>query len=90
MSLVNQQVGSYRLVRKLYANQDYKIYQAVHIRSSKERIIQLAKLEGKLNKKESRTRLKQYVESIRAINSPHIIPILKLILLKLKVKITSI
>jgi serine/threonine protein kinase len=77
MSLVNQRVGSYRLVHKLYANQDYKIYRAVHIRSSEERIIQLAKLRGKLNQKESRTRLKQKVESIRAMNSPFIIPILK-------------
>ncbi len=78
MSLVNQRVGFYRLVHKLYANQDYKIYQAVHIRSSKEQIIQLAKLEGKLNKKGSRTRLKQKVEAIRAMNSPYIIPIQKI------------
>ncbi len=84
MSLINQQVGSYRLVRKLSANQDYKVYQAVHIRSSEERIIQLAKLEDKLNKKESRTRLRQYVESIRAINSPHVIPILKYDIAKMK------
>ncbi len=86
MSLVHQQVGSYRLVRKLRANQDYKVYQAVHIRSSEKRIIQLAKLEGKLNKKESRTRLRQYVESIRAINSPHVIPILKYDRAKIKGK----
>jgi hypothetical protein len=86
MSLVNQKVGSYRLVRKLSANQDYKVYQAVHIRSSEERIIRLAKLEGRLNKKESRTRLKQYVESIRAINSPHVIPILKYDIAKIKGK----
>ncbi len=86
MSLVNQRAGSYRLVHKLYAKQDYKIYQAVHIRSSKERIIQLAKLEGKLNKKESRTRLKQKVEAIRAMNSPHIIPILKIDFAQIKGK----
>ena len=86
MSLVNQRIGSYRLVHKLYANQDYKIYQAVHIRSSKERIIQLAKLEGKLNKKESRTRLKQKVEAIRAMNSPYIIPILKIDFARIKGK----
>ena len=86
MSLVNQRIGSYRLVHKLYANQDYKIYQAVHIRSSKERIIQLAKLEGKLNKKESRTRLKQKVEAIRAMNSPYIIPILKVDFAQIKGK----
>ena len=84
MSLVNQRVGSYRLVHKLFANQDYKIYQAVHIRSSKEHIIQLAKLEGKLNKKESRTRLKQKVEAIRAMNSPYIIPIQKIDFAKIK------
>jgi serine/threonine protein kinase len=77
MSLVNQQVGSYRLVRKLSANSNYKIYQAVHIRSSEERNIQLVKLEGKLNKKASRTRLKQQVESIRSMHSPFVIPILK-------------
>jgi serine/threonine protein kinase len=77
MSLVNQQVGSYRLVRKLSANTNYKIYQAVHTRSSEERNIQLVKLEGKLNKKESRTRLKQKVESIRSMHSPFVIPILK-------------
>jgi len=35
------------------------------------------KLEGKLNKKESRIRLRKKVESLRAINSPHVIPILK-------------
>ncbi|MGZ3618754.1 MAG: baseplate J/gp47 family protein, partial [Ktedonobacteraceae bacterium] len=86
MSLVNQRAGSYRLVHKLYANQDYKIYQAVHIRSSKERIIQLAKLEGKLNKKESRTRLKQKVEAIRAMNSPYIIPIRKIDFARIKGK----
>ncbi|MGZ6365979.1 MAG: baseplate J/gp47 family protein [Ktedonobacteraceae bacterium] len=86
MSLVNQRVGSYRLVHKLHANQDYKIYQAVHIRSSKERIIQLAKLEGKLNKKESRTRLKQKVEAIRAMNSPYIIPIRKIDFARIKGK----
>ncbi|HXL37705.1 MAG TPA: VCBS domain-containing protein [Ktedonobacteraceae bacterium] len=77
MSLVNQQVGSYRLVRKLRANQNYKIYQEIQIRSSEERIIQLVKLVGKLNKKESRIRLRKKVESLRAINSPHVIPILK-------------
>ena len=86
MSLVNQRVGYYRLVHKLHANQDYKIYQAVHIRSSKERIIQLAKLEGKLHKKESRTRLKQKVEAIRAMNSPYIIPILKVDFAQIKGK----
>ena len=86
MSLVNQRVGYYRLVHKLHANQDYKIYQAVHIRSSKERIIQLAKLEGKLHKKESRTRLKQKVEAIRAMNSPNIIPILKVDFAQIKGK----
>ena len=86
MSLVHQQVCSYRLVRKLRANQDYKVYQAVHVRSSEKRIIQLAKLEGKLNKKESRIRLRQYVESIRAINSPHVIPILKYDRAKIKGK----
>jgi VCBS repeat-containing protein len=86
MSLVNQRVGSYRLVHKLYANQDYKIYQAVNIRNSKERMIQLAKLGGKLNKKESRTRLKQKVEAIRAINSPYIIPILKIDFARIKGK----
>ena len=69
MSLVHQQVGSYRLVRKLRANQDYNVYLVVHKRSSEKRIIQLAKLEDKLNKKESRTYLRQYVESIRVINS---------------------
>ena len=66
MSLVNQHVGSYRLIRKLSENQGYKVYRAVHIRSSEERIIQLAKLAGKLNKKKSRTRLKQSIEAIRA------------------------
>src|SRR6266699_4980253 len=86
MSLVHQQVGSYRLVRKLRANQDYKVYQAVHVRSSEKRIIQLAKLEGKLNKTERRIRLRQYVESIRAINSPHVIPILKYDRAKIKGK----
>jgi hypothetical protein len=84
MSLVKQQIGSYRLVRKLLANQNYKTYQAAHIRSSEVRIIQLAKLEGKLNKKESRTRLQQKVESIRAINSPHVISILKYDFAKIK------
>jgi hypothetical protein len=86
MSIVNQRVGSYRLVRKLHADQDYKIYQAVHIQSSEEQIIQLAKLEGKLNNKESRTRLKQKVEALRAKNSPYIIPILKLDFVKIKGK----
>jgi Protein kinase domain len=86
MSLVNQQVGSYRLVRKLHTNQNYKIYQAVHIQSSEERIIQLVKLEGKLNKKESRTRLRQRVESLRTTNSPHVIPILKYDFAKIKGK----
>ena len=86
MSLVHQQVGSYRLVRKLRANQDYKIYQAVHRRSSEKRIIQLAKLADKLNKKESHTYLRQYVESIRVINSKHIIPILKYDFAKIKGK----
>jgi len=77
MSLVNQHVGSYRLIRKLSENQGYKVYRAVHTRSSEERIIQLAKLASKLNKKKSHTRLRQSVESIRALNHPHIIPILK-------------
>jgi len=86
MSLVNQQVGAYRLVRKLRASRDYKVYQAVHIRSSEKRIIQLAKLDDGLNKKQSRTRIWQYVESIRAINSPHIIPILKYDRTKIKGK----
>ena len=86
MSLINQQVGSYRLVRKLHADQDYKVYQAVHIRSSEERIVQLAKLEGRLNKKKSRSRLRQYVEFIRAINSPHVIPIQKFNRAKIKGK----
>src|SRR6266496_2507561 len=86
MSLVHQQVSSYRLVRQLRANQDYKVYQAEHKRSSEKRIIQIAKLEGKLNKKESRTRLRQYVESIRVINSKHIIPILKYDFAKIKGK----
>src|SRR2546430_4319940 len=86
MSLVHQQVGSYRLVRKLRANQDYKVYQAEHKRSSEKRIIQIAKLEGKLNKKESHTYLRQYVESIRVINSKHIIPILKYDFAKIKGK----
>ena len=84
MSLVNQQVGSYRLVRKLGANQNYKIYQAKHIRSSEERIIQLVKLEGKLNKKENRTRLRKKIESLRAINSAHVIPILEYDFAKIK------
>lgn len=84
MSLINQQIGPYRLVRKLHANQDFRVYQAVHIRSSEKRIIQLAKLEGKLNNKKSRTRLKQNVESIRAIKSPHVIPILKYEIAKIK------
>jgi serine/threonine protein kinase len=86
MSLINQQVGPYRLVRKLHANQDFRVYQAVHTRSSEKRIIQLAKLEGKLNNKESRKRLKQNVESIRAIKSPHTIPILKYDIAKMKGK----
>src|SRR6266700_3162300 len=86
MSLVHQQVSSYRLVRQLRANQDYKVYQAEHKRSSEKRIIQIAKLEGKLNKKESRTRLRQYVESISVINSKHIIPILKYDFAKIKGK----
>ena len=77
MSLVNQHVGSYRLIRKLSENQGYKVYRAVHTRSSEERIIQLAKLAGKLNKKKSHTRLKQSIESIRALNHPHIVPILE-------------
>jgi len=77
MSLVNQHIGSYRLIRKLSENQGYKVYQAVHIRSTKERIIQLAKLTGKLNKKKSRTRLKQSIEAIRALDHPRIAPILK-------------
>jgi VCBS repeat-containing protein len=77
MSLVNQHVGSYRLIRKLSENQGYKVYRAVHTHSSEERIIQLAKLAGKLNKKKSHTRLRQSVETIRALNHPHIIPILK-------------
>ncbi|HEY6284912.1 MAG TPA: hypothetical protein VIX20_04575, partial [Ktedonobacteraceae bacterium] len=84
MSLVHQQVSSYRLVHKVRADQDYKVYQAVYKRSSEERIIQLAKLEDRLNKKESRTRLRQHVESIRAINSPHVIPILKYGIAKIK------
>jgi VCBS repeat-containing protein len=84
MSLVNQQVGSYRLVRKLRANQNYKTFQAIHIRSSEEQIIQLAKLDGKLHKKESRTRLRKKVESLRAINSPHVISILKYDVAKIK------
>jgi serine/threonine protein kinase len=86
MSLVNQQVGPYRLVRKLRASRDYKVYQAVRIRSSKKRIIQLAKLDGRLKKKQNRTRIGQYVESIRAINSSHIIPILKYDRAKIKGK----
>ncbi len=86
MSLVNQQVGSYRLVRKLRTSKDYKVYKAVHIRSFEKRIIQLAKLDDGLNKKQSRTRIGQYVESIRAINSPHIIPILKYDRTKIKGK----
>jgi len=49
MSLAHQQVGSYRLVRKLRANHVYKVYQAVHRRSSEKRIIQLVKLEDRLN-----------------------------------------
>jgi hypothetical protein len=84
MSLIKQQVGPYRLVRKLHANKDFRVYQAVHIRSSEKRIIQLAKLEGKLNNKKSRMRLKQNVESIRAIKSPHAIPILKYDIAKMK------
>ena len=87
MSLVNQQVGSYRLVRKLRSSRDYKVYQAVHIRSSEKRIIQLAKLDDGLNKKESRTRLKQKVKSVRAMNSPYIIPILTFDFAEIKGKI---
>jgi len=86
MSLINKQVGSYRLERKLRASRDYKVYQAVHIRSSEKRIIQLAKLDDRLNKKQSRTRIGKYVESIRAINFPHIIPILKYDFAKIKGK----
>src|SRR2546429_3675393 len=86
MSLAHQQVGSYRLVRKLRANHVYKVYQAVHRRSSEKRIIQLVKLEDRLNKKESHIRLRQYVESIQAINSPHVIPILKYDFAKIKGK----
>jgi hypothetical protein len=84
MSLINQQVGPYRLVQKLHANQDFRVYQAVHTRSSEKRIVQLVKLEGKLNNKKSRTRFKQNVESIRAIKSPHVIPILKYDIAKMK------
>src|SRR5690349_11658507 len=77
MSLIDQRIGSYRLGRKIYADQSYKVYQAEHIRSFKECVFQLAKLEGKLDKKASRTRIERKIEAIQATNSPSIIPILK-------------
>jgi serine/threonine protein kinase len=77
LSLTEQRIGSYRLVHKIYADQNDKIYQAEHLISFKKCIFQLAKLEGKLNKKASRVRLERKIEAIRATNSPSIIPILK-------------
>jgi VCBS repeat-containing protein len=76
MSLVNQRIGAYRLISKLSENQCCIVYRAADTHSSEERIIQLAKLAGKLNKKKSHTRLKQSVKSIRAMKLSHIVPIL--------------
>ena len=75
MSLINQRVGSYHLTRKLYADKNYKIYQAIHVRSFEKCIFHLAKLEGKLKKKASRKGLKQKIETLRVTNSPYIIPL---------------
>ncbi len=77
MSFVNQRIGAYRLSHKLSESESYEVYRAVHTRSSKEGIIQLAKLTGKLNKQESRARLRKRIETIRALNHPRIVPILK-------------